>query len=33
VREHHGFEAAQTLIDDLHSGRIDPQQGHVVVVD
>jgi hypothetical protein len=33
VREHRGFEAAQILIDDLHGGRMDPQQGHVVVLD
>lgn len=33
VREHQGFEAAQRLIDDLHGGRMDPQQGHVVVLD
>jgi hypothetical protein len=32
VEEHQGFEAAQALIDDLHGGRIDPQQGHVVVL-
>lgn len=30
--EHHGFEAAQTLINDMHGGRIDPRQGHVVVL-
>lgn len=33
LREHHGFDAAQALIDDMHGGRIDPQQGHVVVLD
>jgi hypothetical protein len=33
LREHRGFEAAQTLVDDLHAGRIDPQLGHVVVLD
>lgn len=33
VVEHRGFEAAQALIDDLHGGRLDPQQGHVVVLD
>jgi hypothetical protein len=31
LREHAGFEAAQTLIADLHAGRIDPAVGHVVV--
>jgi hypothetical protein len=33
VQEHAGFEAAQTLIADLHAGRIDPAVGHVVVLD
>ena len=33
VREHRGFAAAQALIDELHGGRIDPQQGHVVILD
>ena len=32
VREHQGFESAQPLI-DVHGGRIDPQQGHVGVLD
>jgi hypothetical protein len=32
VEEHAGFEAAQTLIADLHAGRIDPAVGHVVVL-
>ncbi|MCJ0762382.1 DUF2855 family protein [Variovorax terrae] len=33
VVEHRGFEAAQALIGDLHAGRTDPLQGHVVVLD
>lgn len=33
LREHRGLEAAQALIADLHAGRIDPQAGHVVVLD
>ncbi|WP_411884311.1 DUF2855 family protein [Polaromonas sp. YR568] len=33
LREHRGFEAAQALIDDMHGGRMDPLQGHVVVLD
>jgi len=32
LREHAGFEAAQSLIADLHAGRIDPAVGHVVVL-
>lgn len=32
VQEHQGFAAAQTLVQDLHAGRIDPQQGHVVIL-
>lgn len=33
VAEHRGFEAAQALITDMHAGRIDPLQGHVVLLD
>ncbi len=33
LREHRGFEAAQALIEDMHGGRMDPLQGHVVVLD
>ncbi len=33
LAEHRGFEAAQTLIADLHGGRIDPLKGHVVVLE
>jgi hypothetical protein len=33
VREHAGFKAAQTLIEDLWFGRTDPTEGHVVVLD
>lgn len=33
LEEHRGFEAARTLIADLHAGRIDPLKGHVVVLD
>lgn len=32
LAEHRGFEAAQALIAELHAGRIDPLQGHVVVL-
>ena len=32
VQEHAGLEAAQQLIRDLVAGRIDPKQGHVVVL-
>ena len=32
VQEHRGVAAAQTLVDDLHAGRIDPQAGHVVLL-
>lgn len=32
VQEHQGFAAAQALVQDLHAGRIDPQQGHVVIL-
>jgi Protein of unknown function (DUF2855) len=32
VKEHRGFEAAQSLIDALVAGRIDPKEGHVVVL-
>lgn len=32
VQEHAGFAAAQKLVDNLVNGRIDPQQGHVVVL-
>ena len=31
--EHHGFAAAAQLSDAMHGGRIDPAQGHVVVLD
>ncbi|MCW5649054.1 MAG: DUF2855 family protein [Ramlibacter sp.] len=33
LQMHGGFEAAQSLIADLHAGRIDPQLGHVVELD
>lgn len=33
VQEHHGFAAAQTLVEELHAGRVNPQVGHVVVLD
>lgn len=33
VKEHAGFGAAQELIDLLVAGRIDPKDGHVVVLD
>ncbi len=32
IRQHAGLTAAQTLIADLCAGRLDPQQGHVVVM-
>jgi hypothetical protein len=32
VQEHQGFEAAQSLIEALVAGRIDPQDGHVVLL-
>jgi hypothetical protein len=32
VTEHAGFSAAQALIDDLVGGRIDPKDGHVLVL-
>lgn len=32
VREHDGFEAAQGLVDSLVEGRIDPKDGHVVIL-
>jgi hypothetical protein len=32
VKEHAGFEAAQRLIESLVAGRIDPRDGHVVVL-
>lgn len=31
VAEHQGFAVTQALIADLHTGRIDPLKGHVVV--
>ncbi len=33
VVENRGFAAAQQLIDDMHGGRTNPRQGHVVVLD
>ena len=33
IVENHGFAAAQQLIDDMHGGRTNPLQGHVVVLD
>jgi Protein of unknown function (DUF2855) len=33
LQEHQGFAQAQSLVDDLHAGRVDPQVGHVVVLD
>jgi Protein of unknown function (DUF2855) len=33
VKEHEGFPAAQRLIRDMVGGRIDPKEGHVVVLD
>ncbi|AKJ27338.1 DUF2855 family protein [Caldimonas brevitalea] len=33
VVEHQGFEAASRLIEALHAGRVDPREGHVVVLD
>ncbi len=32
-REHHGFAAAQALIRDLCRGKVDPKDGHAVVLD
>ncbi len=32
VKEHAGFEAAQGLVDELCGNRIDPKEGHVVVL-
>jgi hypothetical protein len=32
VKEHLGFGAAQDLVDALVTGRIDPKEGHVVVL-
>jgi len=32
LTEHHGFAAAQALIAELHAGRINPRQGHVVLL-
>lgn len=32
VKEHRGFEAAQQLVEALCAGRIDPKEGHVVVL-
>lgn len=32
IRQHAGLTDAQTLIADLCAGRLDPQQGHVVVM-
>lgn len=32
LREHRGFEAAQGLIADLHAGRVEPVEGHVLVL-
>jgi hypothetical protein len=32
VKEHQGFPAAQQLVRDIVSGRIDPKEGHVVVL-
>lgn len=33
VREHRGLAAAQDLVDALGTGRVDPNLGHVVVLD
>ncbi len=33
VVEEQGFDAAQTLIRNLHDGKVDPQQGRVIVLD
>lgn len=33
VKEHKGLESAQTLISDLVAGRINPLEGHVVILD
>lgn len=32
LTEHHGFAAAQALIAERHAGRINPRQGHVVLL-
>jgi hypothetical protein len=32
IKEHAGFGAAQELIDAAVAGRIDPKDGHVVVL-
>lgn len=32
VVEHAGFDAAAALIDSMHGGRIDPREGHVVLL-
>lgn len=33
VNQHKGLEAAQALVEDLCAGRIDPREGHVVLID
>lgn len=33
VVEHHGFEAAARLVEQLHGGRVAPAEGHVVTLD
>jgi Protein of unknown function (DUF2855) len=33
VKEHRGFAAAQQLVREMVAGRIDPREGHVVVLD
>ncbi len=33
IREHHGFAAAQDLIRDLCRGKVDPKDGHAVILD
>jgi hypothetical protein len=33
INEHHGFVAAQALIRDLCNGKVDPKDGHAVVLD
>ena len=33
VVEHSGFDAAARVIADLHAGRADPLEGHIVVLD
>ena len=32
IAGHRGFDAAQTLIEDMHAGRIDPAKGHVLIL-